>query len=296
MPIRSASANFSPARWSRSSSKTARPGAPERLRRPRRPRSSTPGSTTTCTSYGATDARPHDAVLVVVLLHDRGDRPGRPDPVAAHHDRLLAPVLVEERRAERLGVERAELEDVADLDRRLDAQPAAALGAGVALARLADVRERRLVVAACLARRAGATRPGSRRRRTAPRAALSSAITSTLTPTGPSEPPPAPNVGANLVVGRGPERRLEDRHQLLLAQPVVATHEREHEPVACHDRHRLRRRRRVDAEELRQRLDRRHAGRLDLLRRGRAPPGTRARAARRAPPRCRRSSRRSRSA
>ena len=43
-----------------------------------------------------------------------------PDAVGAHPDQLLAAALVEVRRAERLRESRAELEDVADLDRRLD--------------------------------------------------------------------------------------------------------------------------------------------------------------------------------
>ena len=47
-------------------------------------------------------------------------------------------------------MERAELEDVADLDRGLDGEASAALGARVALDRLADVREARLVVASRL--------------------------------------------------------------------------------------------------------------------------------------------------
>src|SRR5262249_57717859 len=48
------------------------------------------------------------------------------------------------------GVLAAEVEDVADLDRRLEAQRAAAVGTGVPLARLAQVGEPRLVVAASL--------------------------------------------------------------------------------------------------------------------------------------------------
>ena len=63
---------------------------------------------------------PGDAVLVGVLLDGgRGD-PGRPDAVGAHPDRSLAPVLVQVGGAQGLGVARAQLEDVAHLDRRLD--------------------------------------------------------------------------------------------------------------------------------------------------------------------------------
>ena len=94
--------------------------------------------------------RPDDAVLVVVLLDRRGHDPRRADAVAPADQRLLRAVLVEERRAERLRVARAELEDVADLDRRLEAERAAAHRDSVALAGLADVGEARLVVAAGL--------------------------------------------------------------------------------------------------------------------------------------------------
>src|SRR5919204_4718798 len=53
-PIRSASANFSPARWSRSSSSTSRPAASS-ASAACSACSSTPGRATTCTSYGAID-------------------------------------------------------------------------------------------------------------------------------------------------------------------------------------------------------------------------------------------------
>ena len=71
------------------------------------------------TSYGATERGHAIPLVVVMLLDDRRHRPRRADAVAAHDERLLLAVLVEERRAERDGVERAELEDVAELDRRL---------------------------------------------------------------------------------------------------------------------------------------------------------------------------------
>src|SRR5438067_11970980 len=90
--------------------------------------------------------RPGDSALVVALLDDRGHHAARPDPVAAAEQRLLAPVLVEERRLQRLRVLRPEVEDVADLDRRLEPERAAAFGTAVALDRLADVRETRRVV------------------------------------------------------------------------------------------------------------------------------------------------------
>ncbi len=72
----------------------------------------------------------------------------RADAVAAADQRLLRAVLVEERRAERRRSSAIlELEDVADLDRGLEAKRAAADGARVVLPSLADVREARRVVA-----------------------------------------------------------------------------------------------------------------------------------------------------
>src|SRR5439155_14360596 len=65
-------------------------------------------------------------------------------------ERLLPPVLVQKRRAERFRVERLQLEDVADLDRGLHVERPAALRAGVAVLRLADVGEGGLVVTAGL--------------------------------------------------------------------------------------------------------------------------------------------------
>src|SRR6266536_4640059 len=90
--------------------------------------------------------RPHDPAVVVVLLDDRGDRPARADAVATHHDQPLLPVLVEVGRAERLGEELPELEDVTDLDRGMDDELAAALRAGIAFVRLPDVGKARLEV------------------------------------------------------------------------------------------------------------------------------------------------------
>src|SRR4029453_497326 len=92
-------------------------------------------------------SRPDDPVLVVALLDDRGEHAPRADPIAPHDERLLGPVLVEERRSERRRVLRLELEDVADLDRRLEEKPPPANGAGVALPRGAKVGETGLEVA-----------------------------------------------------------------------------------------------------------------------------------------------------
>ena len=79
--------------------------------------------------------RPHDAVLVVMLLDDRGDDPRHADAVAAHHHRMLLAVLVGVVRVERDGVLRADLEHVTDLDAAVDRQRLAAPRARVAGAR-----------------------------------------------------------------------------------------------------------------------------------------------------------------
>src|SRR5207253_11228523 len=58
---------------------------------------------------------------------------------------------------------------------------------------------------------------------------------------------------ADLVLGRRPEVGAEHTQQLRLVEPIVAADEGEHERAAgLHDRHRLRRRGLVDAEELRE--------------------------------------------
>src|SRR5947207_8826674 len=64
-----------------------------------------------------------------MLLHRGGGDSGRADAVGAHDNGLLLPVLVQIRGAERLGVPRAELEDIPDLDDALDGERLAALGA-----------------------------------------------------------------------------------------------------------------------------------------------------------------------
>src|SRR3954447_14736952 len=76
---------------------------------------------------------PDDAALVVVLLDDGRHRAGGPDPVAAHDDRLLTAGLVEIGCLQRHRVPGAEVEEVADLDRRLDVDAAAAVRARIAL-------------------------------------------------------------------------------------------------------------------------------------------------------------------
>src|SRR4029450_1876079 len=92
---------------------------------------------------------PGDAVLVGVLLDRCREQARRSDPVAPHQDRVLLPRLVEVGGSQGLRVARAELEDVADLDRRLDPDrsPERAAVAGLDDA---HVGEERLEVAAGL--------------------------------------------------------------------------------------------------------------------------------------------------
>jgi hypothetical protein len=58
-------------------------------------------------------------VLVVALLDDRGHHAAGPYPVAAHDQRPLRSVLVEEAGLERHREPRLQLEDVPDFDRHL---------------------------------------------------------------------------------------------------------------------------------------------------------------------------------
>ena len=57
----------------------------------------------------------------MVCLGDTGDRAANANPIRAHHDRVRDPRLVGVRCAQRAGVSRAELEDVANLDAVLNA-------------------------------------------------------------------------------------------------------------------------------------------------------------------------------
>src|ERR1043165_1782019 len=88
--------------------------------------------------------RPDDAVVVVALLHRGGDRAADPKAIAAHDHRLALAVLVEERAAHRLGVLRAELEHVPDLDAAVDLQRRLAARARIAGDNGGDVRVLRL--------------------------------------------------------------------------------------------------------------------------------------------------------
>ena len=84
--------------------------------------------------------RPDDAALVVVRLDRAGEDAPDADAVAAHDGGLLLAVLVGELRLHRLGVDGAELEDVAHLDAALRLERAAAVRAGVAGAARARCR------------------------------------------------------------------------------------------------------------------------------------------------------------
>ena len=75
---------------------------------------------------------PADAVLVIVLLDDGGQRARDAHAVAAHDERLLLAVLVHEGGAHGLGVLRAQLEDLRDLDAAGGREGLAAVRAGVA--------------------------------------------------------------------------------------------------------------------------------------------------------------------
>ena len=260
--------------------RTSRPGA-GRGRRAARPSpasestsaacspiSSAPVSTTTWTSYGASAAGQTDPVLVVALLDERRHHARRADAVAAHDQRLLLSVLVEERRAERLRVARAELEDVADLDRRLELQRAAA------------VRDSGRPRPARAGRRSAASksRPASTPRRCQPlrfapatnwpSRSVSSATTSPLNPTGPSEPPDRAERSADLLVGRRPRRARRAQRR---ASPARAGRRRGRararpcrRPSSPASPSRSPRRR--SPRNVGERLARRHARRLDLSR------------------------------
>ena len=73
-------------------------------------------------------------------LDRRGEDPAEPDAVAAHDDRALPLVLVRDGEAHGVGVLRAQLEDVTDLDAADRGEGAAGGGrGGVAVACVADV-------------------------------------------------------------------------------------------------------------------------------------------------------------
>ena len=124
-PSSSASANFSPGPRVAVVVEDVQARARAARRRAARPasRSSVPGlpRPTSWTSNGASDARPGDARARRRTARPRRRRcaPGRCRRSPSRSG-CSVPGLVEVGRAERLGVARAELEDVADLDRGLD--------------------------------------------------------------------------------------------------------------------------------------------------------------------------------
>src|SRR5262249_24612030 len=155
-----------------------------------------------------------------------------------------------ERGAERDRVLRAELEDVADLDRGLEAERAAADRAAVALLRDADVRDLRLEVAAvldALEMPAGAVRA----RDELPLTKRLVEDDLALEADRPERARVGAERGADLVGRRRTDVVADHREQLRLLEAVVAADEREHDgPVGPRIRHRLRRRRVVDADQL----------------------------------------------
>ncbi len=153
---------------------------------------------------------------------------------------------------------------MADLDRRLHAERAAALRARVAVLGLADVGERRLVVAA----RLDAAEMLAVLVRAGDVLALAERLVGDhldVDPDGPERASTGAEGGADLVVRSGTECRLEQGLELLGAELVVAAHEREHQPVAGDDRERLRGGGLRDPEQVRDVLDRGHARRVDGL-------------------------------
>ena len=200
----------------------------------------------------------------MVLLDDGRHRARGTDAVAPHHERLLLSVLVEIHRAERLGEERPQLEDVAEFDRSLRDQLAAALSTAVARIRLPDVFKARLVVTAGLH---STQMPAVAIRSCDELAHLQRLVRNHLDVDShrPERAAPGAERLADLVLGRRPEGTLQGRRELLLAEPVVAAHQRQHDAVSHDDGHRLRGCRRIDLQELGEPFDGRDARRLDFL-------------------------------
>ena len=178
-------------------------------------------------------ARPGDALLVGVLLDGGGGDPRRADAVGAHPDQLLLAGLVEVGRAERLRVARAELEDVADLDRGLDPDRAARRPCRpprrCARRRARTAKSRPGLDAAQVA--VGAVGAGDVARRGATPA---SSRIGTSAPTGPMKPAgPMRSRDSSSRAGRNssPSAVCE----LDLVDAVVAAHEDQHEPAPLGD-------------------------------------------------------------
>src|SRR6476660_5677882 len=162
-------------------------------------------------------------------------------------------------------MERLELEDVADLDRRLRLERAAVVRTGIARLRLADVGERGLVFAS----RLDAAQVPAVFVRAGHVLALAQRLVGDdldLAADRAHRAAPGTEGGADLGFRRRREGRLEDRLELLGAEPVITADERKYEPVADAHGERLRRRRLGDPEERRELLDRPDARRLDAFR------------------------------
>src|SRR5581483_10471880 len=185
------------------------------------------------------------SVLVVVLFVHRSDYAPWADAVTSADQRLLPAVLVEERRGERLGVLRSEVEDVPDLDRGLEGQCATAVRAAIAFPRLAEVGEARLVVAAGL----DAAEMEAVPVRAGDELTLAQGLVGdhlALEADRPERSAAGAEGGADLVAGRRPGADLERGQQLRLAEAVVAADEREHDAaVVRRHGHRFRGRREV---------------------------------------------------
>ena len=213
--------------------------------------------------------RPGDALLVVMRLHDTGQRAAEPDPVRAHDHRPAAAVLGQEGRPERLGVLRPELEDVADLDPVREPQRRAAARAGVADARAGDVGDhvgREVAPDVDVAQvDSGPVRAGDQVRR-----ARHQVVDDHDGVVGTDRRAVAGlhAGGPDLVglCGAQAAGGLDRVDQLRLVDLVVAAHDgREQAPVAGDEEGRLGGARGRDVEQRRQRGDRVGAGRGDLL-------------------------------
>src|SRR5690625_1459188 len=88
---------------------------------------------------GGDGARPHDALVVVGLLHDGGDHTGDSDAVGTHGHALGLTVGAERVELDRVGVLAAELEDVADLDTARGVERALSVWRGVTVSDVGHV-------------------------------------------------------------------------------------------------------------------------------------------------------------
>src|SRR5262249_42713784 len=156
------------------------------------------------------------------------------DSVAAHHDGLLPPRLIQVCRVQRHRILGAELEYIPNFDHALDAEHAVAAGAAVAFLHLADVGELGLVVTARLD--AEQVEPG------AVRAAHELAVAERLVGDGAyagSHRADRARLGPegvdDLLPRRGPVLAAEHLGHLQLVQAVVAAKQPEHHLAVLDD-------------------------------------------------------------